>query len=71
MLCEAKKYLDDGGDDVYRHHTAQIQNSSRKELDVSSIELLLTHKRLWDIQVEGWWTLMPIELMKGVSYDSN
>ena len=65
MPCEAKKYLDDyEGDDVYRHRTAQIRNSSRKELDVvSSIELLLvtrypfsgplTHKRLWDIQVES------------------
>ena len=53
MLCEEKKYLDDGGDDVYRHRTAQIQNSSLKELDVSSIELLLTHKWLCDIQVEG------------------
>ena len=43
MPCEAKKYLDDyEGDDVYRHRTAQIRNSSRKELDVvSSIELLL------------------------------
>ena len=42
MPCEAKKYLDDyEGDDVYRHRTAQIRNSSRKELDVvSSIELL-------------------------------